>query len=97
MVKINNVELVQISKNINFEFRFKEENNEQVLQEINDLFDKRVMITNENKKILPTIIYRRLDFRHGERYKIDNFYLSANFPLGYIGITLDLSLTEYWK
>ena len=95
---IDNIELVKIDCSICFEIRFKEDvGHPEITSAIFDKFKAGAIITKDNKKLLPTKIYKRLDFRHGERYRVNSCNLSCTFPMGYIGVDLEFRLTEYYK
>ena len=96
--QIDKIELIQIDCSMCFEIRFKADIRDfEITNAIFDRFKSGSIITNENKKILPTKVYKRLDFRHGERYRVNSCNLSCSFPNGYIGLDLEFRLTEYYK
>lgn len=83
----------EIQKNISLEFLI--EDTYETINIIDDTFKEGTMLTNENKKMLPAKIYKEIDFRHGERYRLSSYMLSLSGR--YLVVEIDLRFVGYYK
>jgi len=85
------IELIEIYKNLNFRFRVEEEYYDLIMNPINEAFQGGIIITEDNKRILPVRIFKNIQFSNGEEYKITE--CNIEYQSGYIIMSLDIRFT----
>ena len=89
------IQLIQIDKNLYFEFMVEEEYYDLIINPIYEAFQSGTIITDDNKRILPVRIFTRIDFRNNARYRINEWNITSQNE--YIIIRLNMALVEYHK
>jgi len=72
----NNIQLVQVNVNFDFDFLIENEDYDLIMNPIDDIFRNAEKIDNDNKKILPTEILKYMNFKNKEKYMITKYNIT---------------------